>query len=103
MGHSGDTNPHDHKASPLQRARRAWETPECIPRTPFLRSEPAMPDHSYFSNLIWQIADLLRGPYEINFNRHFYVFTPPRQLAEIDADLKNAEAEVLRLLSEVAT
>jgi type I restriction-modification system DNA methylase subunit len=24
---------------------------------------PAMPDHNYFSNLIWQIADLLRGPY----------------------------------------
>ena len=22
-----------------------------------------MPDHSYFSTLIWQIADLLRGPY----------------------------------------
>ena len=22
-----------------------------------------MHDHSYFSNLIWQIADLLRGPY----------------------------------------
>ena len=21
------------------------------------------PDHAYFSNLIWQIADLLRGPY----------------------------------------
>jgi len=21
-----------------------------------------MPDHNYFSNLIWQIADLLRGP-----------------------------------------
>jgi hypothetical protein len=23
----------------------------------------AMPDHNYFANLIWQIADLLRGPY----------------------------------------
>jgi len=22
-----------------------------------------MPDHSYLGNLIWQIADLLRGPY----------------------------------------
>jgi type I restriction enzyme M protein len=22
-----------------------------------------MPDHNYFANLIWQIADLLRGPY----------------------------------------
>lgn len=39
--------------------------------------------------------------YEINFNRHFYVFTPPRPLAEIDAELKEAEQEILRLLREV--
>jgi type I restriction enzyme M protein len=41
--------------------------------------------------------------YEINFNRYFYVFTPPRPLAEIDADLKAAENEVVRLLREVTT
>jgi type I restriction enzyme M protein len=39
--------------------------------------------------------------YEINFNRHFYVFTPPRGLAEIDVDLKAAEEEIVRLLREV--
>jgi len=39
--------------------------------------------------------------YEINFNRHFYKFTPPRKLAEIDSDLKKAEDEILRLLREV--
>lgn len=39
--------------------------------------------------------------YEINFNRHFYKFTPPRKLTEIDADLKKAEDEILRLLREV--
>ena len=36
--------------------------------------------------------------YEINFNRHFYKYTPPRPLEEIDADLKRAEEEILRLL-----
>ena len=36
--------------------------------------------------------------YEINFNRHFYKYTPPRPLEEIDADLKKAEAEIIRLL-----
>ena len=41
--------------------------------------------------------------YEINFNRYFYVYTPPRPLAEIDADLKRAEDEILRLLQEVTT
>ena len=28
-----------------------------------LRTMETLPDHNYFSNLIWQIADLLRGPY----------------------------------------
>jgi type I restriction enzyme M protein len=40
--------------------------------------------------------------YEINFNRYFYKYTPPRPLHEIDADLKLAEEEILHLLEEVA-
>jgi type I restriction enzyme M protein len=39
--------------------------------------------------------------YEINFNRHFYRYTPSRPLEEIDAELKQAEEEILRLLREV--
>lgn len=39
--------------------------------------------------------------YEINFNRHFYKYTPPRNLEEIDRDLKHAEDEILQLLREV--
>jgi len=39
--------------------------------------------------------------YEINFNRHFYRYTPPRPLEEIDAELKEAEEEIMRLLREV--
>ena len=39
--------------------------------------------------------------YEINFNRHFYQYTPPRPLEEIDADLKRAEEKIMRLLKEV--
>ena len=39
--------------------------------------------------------------YEINFNRHFYQFSPPRALRDIDSDLKMAEDEILRLLREV--
>ena len=39
--------------------------------------------------------------YEINFNRHFYKYTPPRPLREIDADLKQAEDEIMRLLRDV--
>jgi type I restriction enzyme M protein len=39
--------------------------------------------------------------YEINFNRHFYKFTPPRPLEAIDAELKQAEDEIVRLLQAV--
>jgi len=41
--------------------------------------------------------------YEIPFTRHFYVYTPPRPLAEIDAELKELEAEIQRLLGEVTS
>ena len=41
--------------------------------------------------------------YEINFNRHFYRYTPPRPLEAIDGELKKAEDEILRLLKEVTT
>jgi type I restriction enzyme M protein len=39
--------------------------------------------------------------YEIPFNRHFYVYQPPRDLAEIDADLDKVSAEIMELLREV--
>lgn len=39
--------------------------------------------------------------YEIPFTRHFYKYVPPRPLEEIDAELKELEAEIQRLLSEV--
>ena len=39
--------------------------------------------------------------YEIPFNRHFYVYQPPRDLAEIDADLDKVSGEIMELLREV--
>jgi len=39
--------------------------------------------------------------YEINFNRYFYEYQPPRDLAEIDAELKAVEAEIANMLAEV--
>lgn len=40
--------------------------------------------------------------YEINFNRYFYKYVPPRDLHEIDAELKAVGAEIAALLNEVA-
>ena len=39
--------------------------------------------------------------YEIPFNRHFYVYEPPRDLKEIDADLDAVSREIMALLQEV--
>ncbi len=39
--------------------------------------------------------------YEIPFNRHFYVYQPPRDLKEIDADLDAVSSEIMKLLQEV--
>jgi len=39
--------------------------------------------------------------YEINFNRYFYQYQPPRPLAEIDAELRVLEQEIAAMLAEV--
>ncbi len=39
--------------------------------------------------------------YEINFNRYFYRYTPPRPLEDIQADISAIESDILRLLAEV--
>ena len=43
-----------------------------------------------------------RVGYEINFNRYFYTYKPPRPLEEIDGEIKALEAEILSMLREVA-
>jgi type I restriction enzyme M protein len=47
----------------------------------------------------WIDHDKTKVGYEIPFNRHFYVFTPPRPLAEIDADLKACTDKILHLIA----
>ncbi len=39
--------------------------------------------------------------YEINFNRYFYRYIPPRPLEEIEADIRAIEQDILRMLAEV--
>jgi type I restriction enzyme M protein len=40
--------------------------------------------------------------YEINFNRYFYTYTPPRPLEEIETDIRDIEKDIVRMLREVA-
>jgi type I restriction enzyme M protein len=39
--------------------------------------------------------------YEIPFNRHFYEYTPPRVLEDIDADLELLNKEIMEILHEI--
>jgi type I restriction enzyme M protein len=39
--------------------------------------------------------------YEINFNRYFYEYQPPRDLEEIEAEIKTLEKEIMDMLKEV--
>ena len=39
--------------------------------------------------------------YEINFNRYFYKYVPPRLLEEIQADIRSIEKDIMRMLAEV--
>jgi type I restriction enzyme M protein len=50
----------------------------------------------------WIDREKTKIGYEIPFTRHFYVYTPPRPLAEIDAELRDLEAQIQKLLGEVA-
>ena len=47
----------------------------------------------------WIDHDKTKVGYEIPFNRHFYVFEPPRELAAIDADLKQCTDRILTLIA----
>ena len=97
------------KPSPLRRVggrKASSPTPGCATSRTFPLTEdagrllrargppPTSPD-------AWMDRSKDRVGYEINFNRHFYEYTPPRPLEEIDADLKKAEAEIVKLLGEV--
>lgn len=46
----------------------------------------------------WIDHEKTKVGYEIPFNRHFYVFKPPRELAEIDAELKGVTDRILKMI-----
>ncbi|MGX1598226.1 type I restriction-modification system subunit M [Dietzia maris] len=49
----------------------------------------------------WIDHDKTRTGYEIPFTRHFYRYTPPRPLEEIQKDLRQLVTEIQAMLSEV--
>lgn len=88
-----DTDLRDHELVPLNEDWRAYVQREVLPFVP-----DAWVDDTYTDAKDGKVG---RVGYEINFNRYFYKYVPPRPLEEIDAELKALEAEIAGLLQEV--
>lgn len=88
-----DTTLRDHELVPLGQDWKDYVAREVTPFVP-----DAWVDESYTDA---QDGKVGRVGYEINFNRYFYQYIPPRPLAKIDAELKELEAEIAGLLQEV--
>ncbi|WP_420446287.1 type I restriction-modification system subunit M [Candidatus Poriferisodalis sp.] len=86
-GHEPDPQLRDTETIPLNEDIDDYMRREVLPHVP-----DAWVDHSK-----------AKIGYEIPFNRHFYVYEPPRPLDVIEADLKTLEAEIAQLLTEVTT
>ncbi len=80
-----DADLRDTETVPLKEGVEEYFRREVLPHVP-----DAWIDHSK-----------TRVGYEIPLNRHFYRYEPPRELAEIEAEIKVLEGEILDLLREV--
>jgi type I restriction enzyme M protein len=65
--------------------------------------------HEYFKREVlphapdaWIDEEKTKVGYEVPFNRHFYVFQPPRPLEEIDAELKQTTDRILKMIAELS-
>lgn len=88
-----DTDLRDHELVPLNEDWRAYVQREVLPFVP-----DAWVDETHTDSTDGGVG---RVGYEINFNRYFYKYVPPRPLEEIDAELKALESEIAGLLQEV--
>ncbi|QDV66076.1 type I restriction-modification system subunit M [Crateriforma conspicua] len=65
--------------------------------------------HEYFEREVkphvpdaWIDEEKTKIGYEIPFNRHFYVFKPPRELAEINKELKRVTDRIVEMIGELS-
>jgi type I restriction enzyme M protein len=81
-----DSNLRDTENVPLHEDMQVYFEREVLPHAP-----DAWIDH-----------DKTKVGYEIPFNRRFYVFKPPRPLAEIDAELKGVTDRILTMIGALS-
>ena len=81
------------KPAPYSSLRDTENVPLCEDVETYFKREvlPHAPD-------AWIDHEKTQIGYEIPFNRHFYVFQPPRPLSEIDAELKGVTDRILTMI-----
>jgi type I restriction enzyme M protein len=88
-----DPDLRDYENVPLAEAVGDYFAREVLPHVP-----DAWIDESYCDD---QNGEVGKVGYEINFNRYFYVYEPPRPLDEIEADIRELEIEIMDMLREI--
>jgi type I restriction enzyme M protein len=83
----------DHENVPLTQTIEAYFKREVLPHVPDAWIDTKKTDE--------KDGEVGIVGYEIAFNRHFYVYEPPRSLEAIDAELDAVSAEIMQLLNEV--
>ena len=73
---------------------RAFFEREVEPHVPDAWIDTARRDHK--DGLVGHVG------YEINFNRYFYRYVPPRPLEEIEADIQAIEKDILEMLKDMS-
>ena len=89
-----DSELRDTENVPLKEDINAFFDREVKPHVPDAWINIAIRDH--------KDGEIGKVGYEINFNRYFYKYRPPRPLEEIEADIKAIEKEIIEMLKEVA-
>ena len=85
-----DTDLNDTENVPLKEKVETYFAREVTPHVPDAWIDPTTCDA--------KDGQVGRVGYEIPFNRHFYVFQPPRPLSAIDADLKATTDRILTMI-----
>lgn len=85
-----DTELNDTENVPLKESVETYFAREVTPHVPDAWIDPAYCDA--------KDGQVGKVGYEIPFNRHFYVFQPPRPLSAIDADLKASTDRILKMI-----
>ena len=87
-----DTELRDHENVPLAESIDEYMKREVLPHVPDAWVDTKYVDH--------KDGEVGRVGYEISFNRYFYVYQPPRELSEIDGELRDLQADIMKSLQE---